>query len=150
MAGAQLGLRRDLGDLLVVGRLGRRFRDRLAHPLLIERVPERAQLVIGEALLELLAGAELVLRGGVREQMRLHEIFEKDAPAGFGGQAGDFRADLGFRKGDLGLCDVGTVHAGNRPGGVSELRAKCQREHNRATADGFQTHGRKLLKARHD
>ncbi len=149
MAGAHLRLRRDLGDLLVVSRLSLRLRNRVPDLLLIERVPERAKLVISEAFLEFLAGAKLVLCGGVRKKMRFHKIFEQDAPAGFNRESRDFRADLGFRKGDFGLRDVGTVHAGNRSGGMGELRAKCQRKHNRAIANGFQTHGWKLLKARH-
>jgi hypothetical protein len=80
--------------------------------------------------------------------MRFHEVFEQDAPAGLDGEPRDFSADLRFGKVYFGLRDVGTVHAGDRPGGMGELCAKCQRKHNRATAKGFQTHGRKLLKAR--
>ncbi len=107
MARAHFRLGLQLGDLLVIGGLGLRLGDGLAHFLLVEGVAQRPQLVIGEPLLEILAGAELAFARFVREQVRLNEIFHEHAAAALDGEACDFRADFSLGESELGLGNIG-------------------------------------------
>src|SRR5208337_3193275 len=132
--GAHLGLWCDLGDLLVIGGLGLRFGHGVPDFFVIERVPQRAQLVVGEALLEVLAGAELILYRGFGEKMRLHEILDQNAAARLERKPCDFRTDLSFSERELGLRDIGTVHARDRSGGMGVRCAKGQKKRSRASA----------------
>jgi hypothetical protein len=120
-----LGLK--LPDLLVIGGPSLRVAYAAADLLLVEGVAHGAQLVIGEAVLEVLAGGKLALIGLIREKMRLDEIFHEHATAALRGKARNLGSNLGFREGELGVCDVGSIDFGNRPR-IGDLYAKRQRE----------------------
>lgn len=117
----------------------------VADPLLIKGVAKRPQLVISKALLELLAGGKLVLRCGFGEKVCFDEIFKQDAAAGFDGKPSNLGPNLTFGECQLGLRDIGSIHACHRARGMGGVRAECQRQRNRAGAQGLQGHGWELL-----
>ena len=86
-------LRLKLSDLLVIGAPSLRIAYAAADLLLVEGVAHGAQLVRGQAVLEVLAGGKLALIGLIREKA-LDQIFHEYACGFREGQ--QWRFNLGF------------------------------------------------------